>query len=356
MKLCIRLLLALLILAPQACAPRPTGQPRWVNEPHREYPTDRFLVGAATGATRNESVDLAIARLSQQVEVRVNASEQRRTLSSMIASVSGHDSTTFESEVHLATNATLLGVEIAETTRLAGGAYATLATLDIDRSIGLYDVEIHRLEMQRDAAMGSAERAGSAWAEFVAVSDAMSQAVERDILIVTRSVLAARGSRPRQPVVLSAPTLITRYETLREQLSLSVVPVGACPPEFVSAAEAALGHRGLPVQRDHPGSIQLRIGWQAVTTQTYDPRWWACRWRLNVTLYDAERGDTIASSPSPGDTAYGLGREAVLTQSQTDAAATIVESIDTVLRRPGASTGRDPGDTIERTPHKESPR
>jgi hypothetical protein len=356
MKRCIRLLPALLILASQACAPRPAGQPRWVSEPHRDHPSDRYLVGAATGANRNEAVDLAIARLSQQVEVRVNATEQRRTLSSMIAAVSADDSTTFASEVRLTTNATLLGVEIAGASRLHNGAYAALATLDIDRSIGLYDDAIRRLEALRNADIDRAESADSTWAELVAVSDAMTRAVERDILVVTRSVIAARGSRHRLPVVLSAPPLITRFESLRDRISLSVVPIGACPPGFVLAAEAALSHRGLPVQRDHPGSIQLRIGWHAVTAQTYDPRWWACRWRLRVTLYDADRGVTIAGHPSPGDTVYALGEEAALAQSQEDARATLVESIGVVLGRPGASTDRGSGDTISNTQHKEPPR
>ena len=311
-------------------------------------------MGVATGETCDDAVDRAIARIAQQIEVRVNATEQRRSLYNAVNAVGGAESTSLESEVHLVTDATLLGVEIVETLPLPNGSCAARAALEIDRSIALYDGAIEQRDSEIGASLARADGADTPWAEFVAVAQAMSLALDRDILAMTRGVLAARGARAHRAVSLAAPGLIGRYEALRAMISLSVVPIGACPPEFVTSAESALTRRGLPVERDHPGAIQLRIGWQALAEQTYDPRWWACRWRLSVTLYDAGQGETIASR-TPGGAAYGLGKEAAVDQSQSDAGSALTESVDIVLRRPGASSNHESGDTIHSTQSKESP-
>lgn len=331
------ILLCLLFLL-VACTPALTGQPRWVHQPQLGYPADRYLVGSATGETCDDAVDLAIARIAQQIEVRVNASEQRRSLYNAINAASGAESTEIETDVRLTTDATLLGVEIVESLPLPNGSCAARAVLDFDRSIALYDAAIAQRESSIGTALNRAGTARSPWMEFVSVSEAMRIAIERDVLAMTRGVLASRGGRNAQTDPNVAPALIDRYESLRDQISLSVVRVGGCPESLVEAAESVLVERGLPLERDHPGSIQLRVSWFAEVEQTYDPRWWACKWRLSVTLIDADRNETIASHSPAASTAYGLSREAAITQSQSDAATPLANAIEIVLQRPGAFT------------------
>jgi len=326
----------LLAFVTTACAPKLTGKPRWVNEPHRDYPADRFLVGVATGETCEQAVDLAIARIAQQIEVRVNATEQRRSLINTMNTVGSADSNTLETHVSLTTDATLLGIEIIETLPLPSGSCAARAALDIDRSITLYDAAINQKEREIESTLRSADLPDSAWIEYVHVSSAFRLAINRDVLAMTRGGIASRGDRDPAPVGLLAPGLIDRYTALRDALSLSVVRIGDCPPGLITAAEECLTRCGLPIERDHPGAIQLRIGWQARPEQTYDPAWWVCRWRMTVTLYDAEQGVTIASHSPPEAAAYGLGRQAAIEESQSDAAAMIDQAIDIVLHRPGA--------------------
>jgi len=146
--------------------------------------------------------------------------------------------------------------------------------------------------------------------------------------------------------VLLSPPLISKYEALREGVSISVIPVGPCPDAFIREAEASMARLHLPVERDHAGDIQIRIGWQSETTQTYDPNWWVCRWQLRVSLYDAPRNTTIARfDPADGD-AYGLGEEAASREALEQAAVWLEPAIASVLDHPEADLLRQWRETI----------
>ena len=340
----ITLLGALFAGACAGCASQPTGTPRWINSPHTDYPADRFLVGVASGETCDEAVDRAIARLSQQIEVRVNATEQRRSLVGAAAlfgeseAPGDSDSFTFETEIRLVTDVMLLGVEIVETRPLTSGSCAARAVLEIDRSIILYDDAVAHRDEVIAAALVRADSARSQWVEYLAVSEALREAFKRDMLAIARSVLVARLKRGQTPPVMVAPTLVNRYEALRDEIDFSVVPIGDCPDVFIDVARTILAQRDLPLEPDYFGSLQIRIGWQAQTAQTYDPRWWATRWRISVTLYDAQGGETIAGAPPRSGSAYGLSERAAYETALTDGVTALTESIAGVLELPGADS------------------
>ncbi|MCB9847597.1 MAG: LPP20 family lipoprotein [Phycisphaeraceae bacterium] len=333
---------ALAVSAQIGCA-RQTGISSGRNaDPYREFPADRFLVGAATGATRDAAIDQAIARIAQQIEVRVVATEQRRSLYDAASALAATDSTSLESSVHLVTSATLLGVEIIETRPLDSGASSALAALDINRSLALYDTAIHRHDESIRTLVQRADDATSDWRRYIDTARALRLAVERDTFAVTRGVLESRAGRTAQAITLTAPGLVDRFETLRDSISLSVVPNGDCPEALATRAGAALSGLGLPLEHDVPGVIQLRVGWRPDAARTYDPRRWSCRWRLSVSLYDTQRGATIARSDAPSGSAYGPSREAAIEEALAQAVVAIDDAVESVILDSGTTTATEP--------------
>jgi uncharacterized protein (TIGR02722 family) len=322
-------------LALASCAQNRSSQPDWVNEPHADYPADRFLVGVATGQTCDEAVDRAIARIAQQIEVRVNASEQRRSLVNSVESLGDPESFTFQTEVHLVTDTTLLGVEVVETLARSSGSCTARVALDITRSINLYDEAIEQRQVSVRSSLERADEADSQWLEFIATAEALRVAIDRDVLAIARGVLASRLGQQQPSLTMIVPMLIDRYESLREQISISVVPIGDCPAQFIDAARNKLSQQDLPLEPDYFGLLQIRIGWEAKTEQTYDPRWWSSRWRLSVTLYDAERGVTIANQIPQTGSAYGLTEDDAQQQALSDAAGSLVDAIAKLIDQPG---------------------
>gem|GEM_PF-5756637 len=325
------------LLAPGCSAPL-TGQPRWVTHPNLDFPSNRYFVGVASGGTCDDAVDLAITRLSQQIEVEVSSMESHRRLVNDVSGISASNSLIYDSQVTLVSNTTLLGVEIDETLPLPSGECVARAVLDIDRSLGLYDEAIARRGASIESSLTQADRADRIWGEFLAVAAALRSAIDHDKLALTRRVIAGRAHRRLPALTLRTGPIAARYEALRERVSISVVPVGDCPPELIDVAQAALLEHDLPVERDHPGSLQLRIGLGMETKQTFDPRWWSARWRLGVTLYDAEHQESIASNAPRGSTAYGLSEAAAEVQARQSAAEQLTRAIDTALNNPGTTS------------------
>lgn len=332
----ILVILVSVVLA--GCAPRRGVQPGWISEPHAEFPADRFMVGVASGESCDEAIDRAIARISQQIEVRVNATEQRHSLMNSVASLGSSGSFTFESDVHLASETTLLGVEIVETRPLSSGSCAARAVLNIDRSIVLYDEAIGLAQAAIRSSLDRADGVETRWQEFIAVSEALHEAIDLDVLVIARSVLASRASRAQPPMTLVVPTLVDRYDSLRKQISISVVPIGDCPIVFIDAARANLSGLDLPLKPDYFGLLQIRIGWQISTERTFDPRWWSSRWRLSVTLYDSQLRVTIASSTPQEGSAYGLSEDAAHEQALLDAVIMLEDMMVRLIEIPGSDS------------------
>ncbi len=328
------ILLLAVALMPISCAPANRSQPKWVSQPHTDYPADRYLVGVATGENCDDAVDRAIARLSQQVEVEVTAMETHRRLINEISSFDASSLILFDTRINLESNTTLLGVEIVETRPLGRGSCAARAVLEIDRSLALYEEAITQRSASIRSMQLSADRADREWNEFIAVASALRLSIEHDQLAMTQRVIAGRAGRELLLVDLRSPEFLERYSALLETISISAVPVGDCPPMLIDRAESALTEHDIPVERDFPGSIQLRIGWSEETKQTFDPRWWSCRWRISVTLYDAVRGETLATSAPQAVFSYGLSNDAALEAAIEEASDAIGSAVGIVLRNP----------------------
>ncbi len=352
------ILITALLAVLTGCAAPSNQQPAWLTHPHDEYPADRYMVGVATGKNYDDAMDRAIARIAQQIEVQVSATEQRRSLSRAFGSIGGGELLEFESAVNLGSDATLIGIEVVEVHRDRDRSCTALAVLDLDRAIPEYTFKVLLQDQMIRIAKDRSRLTDTPWSEFINAAAAMRAAIERDQLAMALGVLESRRGSPRRTPVLLSPPLITKYEALRESVSIAVVPVGPCPDSFIREAEASMARLHIPVEQDHAGDIQIRIGWQAETEQTYDPNWWVCHWQLRVSLYDAPRNVTIARFDPAGGDAYGLGEDAANQEALDQAAVWIEPAIARVLDHPEADLLRQWHNTIskDRTFAKDSNR
>ena len=226
-----------------ACATSGSAVPQWVNNPHKQYSPEKYLVAIGEGVSRSVASDSAKTELFAFIRQQVTTS----TSSSYNATVSDEDYSLSQTVKSTSSFNSVVGVRVAETCTVNGIFYA-LAVLDKAQTAAYYTRKImennEEIEKLRSIAGENLQIEG-----LLSLRRAMGIAEEnRDFHDILNAVNPAAA---KTTPVLSPMTLQTEAQIYGEKIHITGITklVGEINDEsrLRSAMEKSMGKFGLKI-------------------------------------------------------------------------------------------------------------
>jgi hypothetical protein len=288
--------------------------PAWVLQPHRDYPSELYMVGIGSASTEPEALQaasaVARAELVQSIEVRVTHDQNfsnRSTSSEMFRNNQmriAYDSARSDlaTITNTSTNQVIQGIDIKETFYSPNEKviYA-LAVLEKSSAADLLERQVNDLVISIDAGLSHAEpykKQNNILMALRYYRSVYSHSLQLDVL--RNRLHALDPERTYRISMKSADDVGREVSELLQKYRLSVVVDGDDAPGIKEALTNALTSSGFDIaqrgRKSLPGATlnsEFRADWDVYWDKGLDQELQVCRVYLNVRVVDWITNNTV---------------------------------------------------------------
>lgn len=303
------------VIAVPTSSQKNTHKPVWVDRETARYPSEEYLTGVGSGATRELAENAALASISKVFDAKINGITESIQRSHSELSMGGHVKEAykhqFSSSVSVATSKVLENIKIVERWLDDGQqVYHALAAMDRVHSSKIFSARIEEIDRDvqvlRQRAAGASDRI-----ELMRTLNKKLKLLEsRAIYNADLRIINADASSIAAPVSLADVQQQVQYY-LSNEFRIGVDVSGKYNKQMHVAIIEALSKEGLSVEKNSQTSDLDMLVKANVSFENADlPKYKFVRWRIEFNLINPKTEKILGGFESAGKSGHKTFSEA----------------------------------------------
>ncbi len=271
----------------QKTFPRSEGDlPEWVNNPHRLYPEDQYIVGVGSGDTRQAAEDDAAGAIARVFKSDINV--DRTLLENYLdENKGGQYQSSSSSEMLQRTNVKskmrLKNVKFDKSYFSADeGVYYVLAYLDRRETALLYKKDILQNQKKLADYYQNFKDETNKLHKFAYINRALALSNLNRLLNEKYQILTGGG---HVPATIDQSLLVKDRNNLLDHITVNLVPENSASPQIEDYLKEMIGRIGFKIS-DQPGDFTIKYSFLVKPTQLHRKRIVALNWKLTLDVID----------------------------------------------------------------------
>ncbi len=262
-------------------------EPGWIDNPHKFYPENQYIIGVGSGDTREAAQNNAIASISKvfQSKIKVdqtvieNYFEQEKN---GVISTSGNSAVLNHSTV--GSNQELKNIKIDQSYfSPKDGMYYVLAYLDRKETAAIYRKEISDNDLKIGEYHELYEKSDKKLSKYAYLLKAKTVSDVNEILNQQYGII--RGDGSRVPALISSSQLNQELRALTQQITINLNAAEGTPPTVTDFVKEAVGKFGFKIVNG-TGDFSFNYGLDMKKTDIGRANTVGFNWYFTLTVVD----------------------------------------------------------------------